>query len=546
MPAFRQNVDRSLVALLFAAGFAFLFRGWLFTGFDGIFGDDSDGEIALALIDHWHHVFAGETRWSDPTFFFPERGTLGYTDAFFLVGAAYAALLRLGFDPFAAFMLVMTGLAAIGFFGFARLATRHFGLPLRVAAVGAFLFAFANVDAVKIIHAQSYCAMLLPALCDLALTAWSSERRTRGVALAGAGGLLHAALFLTAYQNAWFFTFYVLLFALLHPLVFGPAASRALIGEMLGPKRHVVLAYGAAFAVGIIPFLALYLPVLLSGRSRAFAEVAGHAPEWRDFLNVTPGNAVWGELLRALAITGRPNRPAYEVELAFTPAVLVVFFATLVMLFSGWRGAQDKRDRVVLLIGLAVVVFWLLQFEYFGVRPWQAVWALVPGAGGIRYVFRSQMVANLFVCLVVARGLAGLASASLPRGAVAACAGLLMVEQINLDWPLMLSRREPLAWLDAVPAPPPGCRLFYLVPNPYPGYKPSWVHQADAMLFSQLRGIPTVNGYSSWFPDGWDMEDPASPGYAAGVRDWAQRRSVGEGLCGLEPRQGVWTPGLPE
>ena len=60
----------------------------------------------------------------------------------------------------------------------------------------------------------------------------------------------------------------------------------------------------------------------------------------------------------------------WEVELAFTPAVLVGFFATLLMLRPGRRGAQEDRarDRVVLLIGLAVVVLWLLQFDYFGVR----------------------------------------------------------------------------------------------------------------------------------------------------------------------------------
>ncbi len=537
-------MNRWWVALLFATGFVLFFRGWLFTGFDGIFGDDSDGEIALAIIDHWHHVFAGDTRWTDPTFFFPEPGTLGYTEAFFLLGLAHAALLRLGFDPFIAYMLVIAILSAIGYFGFVRLASRHFGVPPGYAAVGAFLFAFANIHAVKMLHVQSYCAMLLPVVGGLALDAWSSERKIRGIMLAACGGLLHGLLFLTAFQTAWFFTFFVLLFALLHPLVFGPRATLALAGEMLGPRRHVVLAYGAAFALGVVPFLVLYLPVLLAGRSRDFAEVAGNAPEWRDLLNVTTGNAVWGELLRLVGITGRPNRPMWEAELAFTPAVLAGFVIALVMLRSDRFAAKRTSDRALLLFGLAVVVLWLLQLAYFGMRPWKLVWATVPGAGGIRYVYRSQSVANLFVCLIVARGLAYAASAGLRRAAVVACVAFLMVEQINLDWPPILSRRETLAWLDAIPPAPPGCRVFYLVPKPEPGEKPYWVHQADAMLFSQLSGMPTISGYSSWFPAGWDMEDPTKPGYAAAVRDWAQRKSI-SGLCGLEPRRGAWTPGLP-
>ena len=46
------------------------------------------------------------------------------------------------------------------------------------------------------------------------------------------------------------------------------------------------------------------------------------------------------------------------------------------------------------------------------------------------------------------------------------------------------------------------------------------------MLFAQVRGIATVNGYSSFFPDGWALDEPASPGYPAAVRDWARRNGI--------------------
>jgi hypothetical protein len=64
------------------AGFVLVFRRWLFSGFDAAFGDDEDGYLALALIEHWRHVLSGAARWSDPIFFFPQHGTLGYTDTF--------------------------------------------------------------------------------------------------------------------------------------------------------------------------------------------------------------------------------------------------------------------------------------------------------------------------------------------------------------------------------------------------------------------------------------------------------------------------------
>ena len=73
--------DRPLALALLAAGFALVFRGWLSTGFDRVFGDDEDGYLALALIEHWRHVFSGAVPWTDPIIFYPVRGTLGYTDA---------------------------------------------------------------------------------------------------------------------------------------------------------------------------------------------------------------------------------------------------------------------------------------------------------------------------------------------------------------------------------------------------------------------------------------------------------------------------------
>jgi hypothetical protein len=156
-------------------------------------------------------------------------------------------------------------------------------------------------------------------------------------------------------------------------------------------------------------------------------------------------------------------------------------------------------------------------------------------------------VSNLFVALVVAGVLAHMFAASARlRGWGLLLCGLLIVEQINLMWPSIMSRSATLAWIDAVLPPPTGCRIFYVAPNAGPPERKAPQHQDDAMLFAQIRGIPTVNGYSSWFPDGWALDDPASPGYPAAVRDWADRNGLGSELCGLEPRAGRWTTGLPQ
>jgi len=532
--------DRWIAAALFAIGFALVFRGWLFSAFDGAFGDEEDGYLGLALIEHWRHVFSGEAHWADPFFFFPQRGVLGYTDAFFLFGVAHAPLRFAGADAFTAYMLVIAGMAFVGFFGFRRLAVRHFAIPPAYAAIGAFLFAFGNLDAVKLIHVQAYSAMLLPVLSDLLLSGWKSERH--GVAYGGAAGLLFAALFLTGFQTAWFFGCFILLLILLYPIVFGLKASRSLALEMMTSRWSAVVAAASTFLIGIVPFLLLYVPVFMAGHSRDFAEVVSNMPEWRDLANITPENAVWGDIFRWLGIVGRPDRPAWEVELAFTPMVLAVFTSGVVILAVRMHRHRNRADRGLVILGTAVVIFWLLQMEYFGVRPWRAVWEAVPGAKAIRYTFRSQLVANLFVALITARILAAIAHA---RFLTLFLCTFLVVEQFNLAWPAVMSRRATLAWIDAVPPPPHGCSVFYVIPHAGPPERNGPQHQDDAVLFAEIRGIPTINGYSSWFPDGWALEDPASFTYAAAVRTWAGRNGIAPKLCGLEPRAGRWTPGLP-
>ena len=41
-----------------------------------------------------------------------------------------------------------------------------------------------------------------------------------------------------------------------------------------------------------------------------------------------------------------------------------------------YRWTPERRELDYLrMLGAAVVVFWLLQMDYFGFRPWRAIWA---------------------------------------------------------------------------------------------------------------------------------------------------------------------------
>lgn len=538
--------------LLWIAGFFLLFRVWLLTGFDGIFGDEGDARIAIGLLEHWYRFFSGATPdWRSPTFFYPEPGVLGFSDTFFLYSIGYSVLRAAGLDAFTAFMGVIVGLSAIGFAGFMLLAIRHFDASAFGAAVGAFLFTFANMMAMKLgfSHPQSYCAMLLPVIVNLIAAAFNNQSRARGTALAGVSGLLHALVFFTAYLTGWFFTAFAIFSAILYGVLVGRARIFDLWHLAIAHKRHVLIAYAAGFTIGIFPFLWIYVPVLLEDRGRSFDEVKLFAPRFLDIINVGHGNLIWGPLLERAGITDLPNQPTNETELGYSPLVFAVWMIfTASLLYRYWQDPERDEDRFLLTLGLALVGSWLVQVDYWGFSPWFLVWAVVPGASAIRAMFRAQLVFNLAACLLVVIALDRVrAYVRSIRGQIASwtvvgiASVALIAEQINLIVPRVFSRAGQQAWLARIPPPPERCRAFYIVPHAFSASSPGYIDQNDAILVSQFFGLPTINGNSSWSPLGWRLYDPAAPDYEAALRAWADAKGVSEGLCGLEPRTGGWT-----
>jgi hypothetical protein len=64
--------------------------------------------------------------------------------------------------------------------------------------------------------------------------------------------------------------------------------------------------------------------------------------------------------------------------------------------------------------------------------------------------------------------------------------------------------------------------------------------QLHAMLISQRYDLPTVNGYSGWTPEGWDLHLPTTPGYRERVLAWANRHQVLSGLCAYHVDTRTW------
>lgn len=514
----------AVAGLLFVAGMGLLFRGSLH---GGSLGDNSDGGIVMAILEHWVRVFTGRAAdWRSPGWYWPAPHALGLSDSLFLLAVPYALARAAGAGWFVANDVAIATLATAGFWGMVILVRRG-GAAVWIGGVAAFVFSFGVVAQFKLGHAQTYTMQLAPALGLLLVAAW--ERRS-GV-WAAAAGLLYGLMLFTAAQTPWFLGL--------------EAGLALLVGVWLGRRRiawglwwqrlpGLVVGFGAGLAVGMVPFLLLYRDSF--GLVRNFGAAHFYSGWPRDYFNIPRGELMWFDLLERYGIAGSVGRPDPEVALGLTPVLALAAVAAVVWLLRR-REALGAAFLAAGLLGPLVAINW------GWVEPWKLVFYLVPGGDAVRTPFRIELAAQFFLCLglglALGRGFAR--GGGLARTGLVALALVLLAEQVGGP----PSGRDTAAmdsWLDAARRPGFACEAFYLLPGG--GTGPWHQYQSDAMLLSEKLGMPTVNGNSSFYPDGWEMLFTQQPEYPGRALAWIDAHGIRDKVCGADPRRGIWVAGV--
>jgi hypothetical protein len=538
--------------LTWALGAAIFFRQQIGSGFDLISGDIGDSRLIIYINEHWFRVFSGLADFRSPAQFYPLQGTLGYSDAFFLYQIFYSPLRFFGIDEFLSFQLTLVGLTAIGFASFYMLMSRVFNLTLYLAIGGALIFAFSNMNFLKVGHSQHLTIQFVPLLILFGFEAVKAigAAPRRAMVFSGLMGSGLALVFFTSYYIGWFFVLASLVFVPVLLVLNWPQAFIMIKARRLSIGA-CLLVFTASFLVFLVPFLLTYLPMLLEGRQRSFADNMQFAGWISDLINVGSGNAVWGSIVA--------NLPGYPVErlgnseafLAPTPLLMIAMMVGAVFVArNGARHPGELRNqgRLILALTITALILMIISIQVWGYSLWWPVWKFVPGASAIRVPYRLQIMNGLIITITVflildywyrVRRIRGGAEMSglLLTGLVA----VLALEQINAAPTAGISRANELAFLDKVPGPGE-CRVFY-VADSKPAAKPTYAYQIDAMLISQRVGIPTVNGYSGWEPAGWAIRDPRmGDSYLNFADRWLRRNGVTEQVCAFDEATMAWKP----
>ena len=535
---------------LYIVGALVFFRWQIFSNFDLVFG----GETYLYAFIHehifrWLHVHSG---FLSPPFFFNQTNTLGYSDAFLLNQIIYAPLRLLGAEPLLALSLTAIVLSAVAYF-FLYLFLRRLDVSVPLASLAALIFTFANNLFLKSWHFQHFAVYYTPVIAYCVLVAVSEVHRRPwraylfGASAAGLNGLL----FSTGYYMAWFFGLALLIFT---PIAGYIAWPQVRAWWRKGPTR--VLGLGLVTTLGLVAalsiFAAIYAPVLALGFARSFGEYLNYAPRPIDIVNVGTDNLVWSGLIRSLHLIRDDRLDFNEVSIALTPLVQVLLLASAILASRPrfWPAGDIGRISRAVVIASATVcaLFYLVTIKTHNFSLFYFLYAIVPGANAIRAGYRCMLVADLFAVTAIGLTFDRLVRLSLaePRplirlgrfAALTVLLALAAIEQVNFAQLSRLSRKYALEQFSALVSAPRKCRSFYVARQPDRDLVDV---QLDAMMIALDQHLPTINGYSSLSPPGWDLDDPEAADYEQMAERWALNHGIAEGLCRADIDEGTWT-----
>lgn len=479
-----------LLALL---GLLLALRVPLATGFERLHGDEGDVRHLNYVLEHsflWATGAPNHSSFWSPPVFFPEPNTGAYSETLVGLLPLYAPLRLARVSPEVSFQVVLAGALLSTYWAGYALFRRGFGAGRLGSSAGAYLFAFAGPRIQKLHHAQLL-AHAFTALAVLALIqAFRSSRegRSRGTTgwLAVFFGSCVAQVYVGVYLG-WFLGFGLLL-ALLAGL-----AGRTDRANLIAFARRSWpgLAAGAFLALlAGIPLATAYLGAASDVGTRSFEMVAPFLPPLKAWLNPGPTNVFYGGWLGSWGGFGRLPF-SWEKQL-FPGAVTLAAVA-----WGAWRERRSPAFRICALSGVAMV---LLATSWPGGHTlWRYVLELLPGADAIRAVPRLVLI----LLIPAGAALSAAVDAAAARSRILAASLVLFVgaEQLQAlpSFEVGPVRQRVAAVRAAIPE---GCTAFFY--SPVLSGKPFWETQLDAMWASIERGVPTVNGYSSNLPRGWE------------------------------------------
>lgn len=531
-------------------------------------GDWLDPYMINALLESWCHAARTFSDPASPPMFFPATHTLGYTHGLVLFALLYVPL-RAVLHPFhahtATLLLVMTA-GTLCLFALFRAMRLRFVEALLLTAC--FLTSPNVTNGFAGVWSQRVSVFLLPPILLIVFAAVQRGNR----ALAAIGGCLAALMYVQDFYTAHFALFFVVAFAIAATVVEASAALR----EQLRPLWPATRASRIALVVAVLAALWACVAFTSGGAHFRVAGVRVALRSWqRSALVALLAAGVYlvreRTAVRRAALADRCSVwfavgaiagtvlflwiylpvfvehrafPAQHLQsqlvashpyLSLRPFILVV-----VLVILAWLPVLrvDRRTRLYALWLLAIsVIVALAPLQLGDFSLWKLVIARIPGYGVIRDPKRIIYLYDLAVVIAVAVMLVRPARPAFRVLVTLTVLTLVTVdrntERFDYERPITTFDR----WVRQPIAIDPSCRSFAIAGGSEV-YMARAAHMAslygvDAMFIAFQHGRPTLNGYSAWAPDGWELANPQERTYQERLARWIEMNHLSN-VCLLD------------
>jgi hypothetical protein len=415
-----------------------------------------------------HQLPAHPAQLFDANIFYPSRGTLTYSDAMLLLGAAGAPAIWAGVHPVLVHNVLLLSafiLSGVGTF----LLTRDLTGATAPAVLAGIVFAFGPYRVGHIAHLELQWAGWMP------LALWALHR------LVESGKLRFGALvgLFVGFQGLCSL-YYVAFFLVCLPVLGGTLVGLRRPASWTGLVKGLCLATLLGGAI-LGPYALVYRSARGDLTMRTTEEVVRYSATPASYASVAQDNRLYAGVLETASLE----------ELSLFPGAVAAGLALLAL----WPPVS--RTAIVYLTGLG---FSFLASLGPAGGLFSLLQSVVPVLASVRAPARFGVLVLLSLAVLTAVGSARLL-VPLSRKASLAVAGVLMFACLGEYWSVPVRIRKPILeaplvhrWLATQP------RGTVVLALPYPDPSRLWGLETTHQYLSIYHWQPLVNGYSGFGP----------------------------------------------
>lgn len=522
---------------------------------DALFGDIGDGRLTTLLTEHWWRFFTGKEKFTEIAMFYPCEEVFGYTDLFLGYGIVHSVFRLFGMDMYISYKWTLILIHIMGTISMYYLLKKTLNCSLLWSLFGTIAFCFSNNYAIRIGHTQLNAVAYLPLLLIFLVGFFQNyqNRRRRN---------LYSYVFVIWFVLLTYTSWYVACFTGLYCLIF-------LIVYLLCLKAKEVKIWAAfkpiiqmtwkdltgcflVMVVLYIPFLLIYLPVMLASSGYTYQECVPYLPEFADIINVSEDNFLLGPLMSRMELSRRGY--SGEVVQGFSIILLGLFLLMFIMhnrAFSGQNQDGDNSSvvfkRILIpstFISIIVGILLVIRLSANGVSLWWFVYNFIPVGKSMRAVARFLFWLNFPMAVITAYTANWYFK---NRRTVGLLISVLAVAAIFVS---NIHRGGASAWwyysqamesITSVSQPPEDVESFYIIDSSN-AKEPEYVYQLDAFEIATWYDLKTINGYSGQAPADWSgIWNPCSEAYQDSVDRWIDAYAL-EHVYAYDKATNTWIP----